>query len=61
LDSSNSTFKALAIQGHLNGKSKDKIAKEIGDLQVKYLTINEWKRGIGIPEINELRAFAISV
>jgi hypothetical protein len=50
------------IQGYLNGKSRDQIAKETGASTGKVSnTIKEWKMGISIPGIDELRAFAITV
>jgi transposase len=50
------------IQGYLNGKSRDQIAKETGASTGKVSnTIKEWKRGINIPGIDELRAFTITL
>jgi hypothetical protein len=62
LPNSNFTIKSLVIQGHLNGKSRDKISKEtkISTGSVSNI-LKDWKRGINIPEIDELRAFAITV
>jgi hypothetical protein len=62
LHSSNSTIKSLVIQGYLNGKSRDQIAKEtkISTGNVSN-TIKEWKMGISIPGIDELRVFAITL
>ena len=50
------------IQRFLSGKSRDQIAKETGVStgKVSYI-INDWKRGIGISDIEEIRAFAITV
>ena len=57
LKSQNSTIKSLAIQGFLSGKSRDQIAKETGIStgKISYI-INDWKRRIGIPNIEEVRA-----
>jgi hypothetical protein len=61
LHRSNSTIKSLAIQGFLNGKSRDQIAEETGSSAGKIsFIINDWKRKIGIPEIDEFIAFAIT-
>jgi hypothetical protein len=63
LNSQNSTsIKSLAIQGYLSGKSRDQIAKETGAStgKVSYI-INDWKKRIGISDIDEVRAFAITV
>jgi hypothetical protein len=62
LHRSNSAIKSLAIQGFLNGKSRDQIAEETGASagKISYI-LNDWKRGIGIPDIDQLRAFAITV
>src|SRR4051794_16549707 len=62
LKSQNSTIKSLAIQGFLSGKSRDQIAKETGVStgKISYI-INDWKRGISIPNIEEIRSFVITV
>jgi hypothetical protein len=62
LKSQNSTIKSLAIQGFLSGKSRDQIAKETGVSagKISYI-INDWKRRIGIPDIEEIRSFVITV
>jgi hypothetical protein len=62
LKSPNSTVKSLAIHGHLNGKSRDKIAEETGTSagRISYI-LKDWKREIGIPDIDQLRSFAITV
>ncbi len=50
------------IQGYLNGKSRDQIAKETGISTGKVSNIiKEWKRRIGIPNVEDLRNFATDV
>ncbi|MER5175181.1 MAG: hypothetical protein ABJB76_01700 [Candidatus Nitrosocosmicus sp.] len=59
---SSSTINHLVIQGYLNGKSRDKISKEIGISTGKISNvIKEWKRRIDIPNVEELRDFATEV
>lgn len=53
---------SLAIQGYLNGKSRDQIAKEIGISTGSVSNIlRDWKYKIGIPVAEELRDFAVIV
>jgi hypothetical protein len=62
LHSSNFAIKSLAIQRYLHGKSRDQIAEETGSSADKIsFIINDWKRKIGIPEIDEFIAFVITV
>ena len=50
------------IQGYLNGKTRDLISKEIGiSAGGVSNTIREWKRMIGIPEIEALRDVIITI
>ncbi len=57
-----SPTKALVIQGYLNGKTRDLISKQIGiSAGGVSNTIKEWKMRIGVPEIEALRDFAITV
>ena len=59
---SSRTIDSLVIQGYLNGKSRDQIAKETGISTGKVSNIiKEWKKGIDIPNVEELRDFAIEV
>jgi hypothetical protein len=53
---------SIVIQGFLNGKSMDQIVSEtnVSKGKVHYL-INDWKKGIGIPYIDELREFSVTV
>ncbi len=52
----------MVIQGYLNGKSRDQIAKEIGkSTGTDSNIIKDWKLTIGIPNVEELRDFAILV
>jgi hypothetical protein len=53
---------SLVIQGYLNGKSRDQIAKEVGiSTGTASNILKDWKLRIGIPNIEELREFAILV
>jgi hypothetical protein len=56
------TTESLMIQGFLNGKSMDQIVSEtnVSKGKVHYL-INERKKQIGIPDIDELREFSVTV
>ena len=59
---SNSSITSLVIQGYLNGKSRDQISKEVGiSTGTVSKIIKEWKNRIGIPNVEELRDFAILV
>ena len=50
------------IQSYLNGKSRDQIAKEMGISAGKVSNIiKDWKSGVEIPNVEELREFAITV
>ncbi|MER5176617.1 MAG: hypothetical protein ABJB76_06350 [Candidatus Nitrosocosmicus sp.] len=52
----------LVIQGYLNGKSRDQISKETGISTGKVSNvIKEWRHGIDIPNVEELRDFATEV
>jgi len=59
----NSSYaKPLVIQAYLNGKSRDQISKETGISAGKTSNIiTDWKKGIRIPNIDELREFAVTV
>jgi uncharacterized membrane-anchored protein YhcB (DUF1043 family) len=56
------TTESLVIQGFLNGKSMDQIVSEtnVSKGKVHYL-INDWKNEIGLPYIDELREFSVTV
>ena len=57
-----SSAKPLVIQAYLNGKSRDQISKETGICTGKTSNIiTDWKKGIRIPNIDELREFAVTV
>ena len=57
-----SSAKPLVIQAYLNGKSRDQISKETGISTGKTSNIiTDWKKGIRIPNIDELREFAVTV
>ena len=59
---SNPSLKSLVIQGYLNGKSRDQIDKEVGiSTGTVSNIIKDWKLRIGIPNVEELRDFAILV
>jgi predicted transcriptional regulator len=59
---SNPSLKSLVIQGYLQGKSRDQIAKELGISIGKVSNIiKDWKYAIGIPIAEEIRDFAILV
>ncbi len=59
---SNPSITSLVIQGYLNGKSRDQIAKELGiSTGTVSKIIKEWKLRLGIPIAEELRDFAILV
>jgi hypothetical protein len=62
MSSPKQTTKSLVIQGFLNGKSMDQITSEtnVSKGKVHYL-INDWKKEIGIPYIDELREFSVTV
>ena len=50
------------IQAYLNGKSRDQISKETGISAGKTSNIiTDWKKGIKIPNVDELREFAVTV
>jgi transposase len=52
---SNPSLKSLVIQGYLNGKSRDQIAKELGiSTGTVSKIIKDWKLKIGIPIAEEL-------
>ena len=57
----NHTTKSLVIQKYLNGKSMDQIVSEtnVSKGKVHYI-INDWKNGIGIPNIEDLRDFSVT-
>jgi hypothetical protein len=57
-----SSAKSLVIQAYLNGKSRDQISKDIGISAGKPSNIiTDWKKGIKIINIDELREFAVTV
>ena len=50
------------IQGYLNGKTRDQIALDAGiSAGSASSIINDWKEGIGIPDIERVRDFSIKV
>ncbi len=56
------TVVSIIIHGYLSGKTRDEIALENGVSSGKVSeTIKQWKKGIGIPEIEDLRKFAVSI
>lgn len=59
---SKQTTESIVIQGFLKGKSMDQIASEtnVSKGKVHYL-INDWKKEIAIPDIDEMREFSVTV
>jgi hypothetical protein len=56
------SIKSLAIQGYLNGKTRDQIALDVGISTGRASSIiKDWKKGIGAPNIEEVRDFSITV
>ena len=50
------------IQNYILGHSRDEIAEETGVAPGSVSNkINEWKRGIEAPDIEELRRFAVNI
>jgi hypothetical protein len=59
---SNPSVKSLVIQGFLNGKSRDQLALEARISTGKASNIiKDWKNAIGIPDVEELRDFSVTV
>ena len=54
--------RSLVIQGYLNGKSMDQIVSETGVSKGKvHYLIKGWKDEIGVPDIDDLREFSVTV
>ena len=59
---SSPSVKSLVIQAYLNGKSRDQISKETEISTGKTSNIiTDWKKVIKIPNVDELREFAVTV
>ncbi len=58
----NQFVKFLVVQGYLNGKTRDQIALDAGiSTGSASSIINDWKKGICIPDIERVRDFSITV
>ncbi len=56
------SVKSLVIKGYLNGKTRDQIALDAGISTGSVSSIiKDWKKGISIPDIKEVRHFSITV
>ncbi len=56
------SVKSKVIQGYLNGKPRDQIATELGISTGKTSgIIKEWVAAIGMPDVEELREFAVTL
>ncbi len=61
-DLSSSSHASIVIQEYLKGKTMNQIAKETGISKGKvHYLIGNWKNGIGIPNIEEVRDFVVMV
>jgi hypothetical protein len=62
LTNTSHSVKSLVIRGYLNGKTRDQIALDAGISAGRASSIiKDWKKGIDMPNIEEVRYFSITV